>query len=121
MAKAKAGPSTRARAERTPKTTMSAPSTRAEMGARGAGGLVQRLVGMVRRPEELRLAPGDPLEQLLGHLQLDLEAERRDAREIRMGEGVVPDDVPLGELAAHQVGTSLRVLADEEEGGVHAA
>ena len=38
-----------------------------------------------------------------------------------MGEGVVPDDVPLGELAAHQVGTSLRVLADEEEGGVHAA
>src|SRR5438105_9018608 len=76
---------------------------------------------MVGRAEEFRLAPGHPFEQLLGDVELDLEAKRRYARQVRMGEGVVADDVSLGELAAHQIGTRLRVLADEEESGVHAA
>ena len=84
-------------------------------------GLVERLVGVVGRPEEPRVPPGDPLEQLLGDVQLHLHAERRHAREVRVREGVVADRVPFGELAADQVGVRLCVAADDEEGRVHAA
>ncbi len=83
--------------------------------------LVERLVGMVRRPEEPRLPPGDPLQQALVDVQLHLHPQRRDAREVGMREGMVPHHVPLGELALHQIRPRLRVLADEEEDRLHSA
>ena len=83
--------------------------------------LVEGLVRMIGRPEEPGLAPGDPFQQALVDVELDLHPKRRDAGQVGMGEGVISDHMPLGELAAHQVGARLGVFADEEERRLRAA
>ena len=78
-------------------------------------------VAEVRRAEERRAPSEHRFEESLRGVELELGALVAREREIRMQERVVPDQMSFVHDAAQERQMPFRVLADEEEGGGHAA
>ena len=73
----------------------------------------------VGRAEQVGLAAEHAFEQPFGGRDFEAQLGERHVGNVGVGIGMVADVVAGGEDAAHQLGMLLRVVADNEKGGLH--